>query len=94
MRTLTITREKRSNGAGARFYIFINGKNQGYIENGKTVSANMDSLSRTIKVCADLGDGKHWSEDYTIPAGQMNVNVFIYRKPWGLRFNDVYLDIT
>ena len=94
MRTLTITREKRLNGAGARYYILINGKNQGYIENGKTVSVNMDSLSRKIKVFADLGDGRHWSGDYTIPSGQMNVRVFIYRKTWGLGLNDIFLDIT
>lgn len=91
MRNLILTREKKINGAGAPYYILIDGRNFGNIENGKKINIPIDSNKHSIKVCADMGDGKHWSSEYTIHQGNYNLHYRICTKIRLLSV-DIYLE--
>lgn len=91
MRNLILTREKKINGAGAPYYIFIDGRNFGNIENGKTINIPIDSNKHSIKVCADMGDGKHWSTEYILSQGNYNLQYRIRTKIHLLSV-DIYLE--
>ncbi len=91
MRNITLTREKKINGAWAPYYIFIDGRNCGNIENGKTVSIPIDFNKHSIRICADMGDGKHWSSEYAINQGNYNLQYRICTKTHLLSV-DIYLE--
>lgn len=80
MRNIILTREKKINGAGASYYVYIDGRNCGNIDNGRTVSIPIDFNQHGIKICADMGDGKHWSGEYIIPRGSYDLQYRICTK--------------
>lgn len=93
MRNLKITRERKMNAAGVEFFVILDGRNIGGIENGGTANVGIDYGSHTIKICADMGDGRHLSGDYEIRPGQADVQCHIYRKFTLIDKNDICLDI-
>lgn len=91
MRNFILTREKKINGAWAPYYIFIDGHNCGNIENGKTINIPIDSNKHSIKVCADMGDDKHWSMEYTLSQGNFDLQYCIRTEIHLLSVN-IYLE--
>lgn len=80
MRYISLTREKKINGAGAPYYVVIDGYNCGVVDNGATINIPIDSNEHKLKICADMGDGKHWSKGYIINSGNQNLQYTIRTK--------------
>lgn len=80
MRNISLTREKKINGAWASYYVFVDGINCGVVDNGSTIRIPINSNEHTIKICADMGDGKHWSGEYIIYPGNKNLQYTIRTK--------------
>lgn len=92
MRRLTVTREKKMNGAGVPFYVCIDGKAIGKVENGETEVFNIDSNQHNISVYADMLDGRHTSYAYTLRSGNNDCRYRIYRKIRLIAKDDMYLE--
>lgn len=72
MRKLQITREKKIVGCAAEAYICIDGKNQGYIDNGKTGALEIDCNAHSLYIVISLPQGEIKSNVVTIPANDLN----------------------
>ena len=91
MRTLVLNREKRINGAWAPYYVFIDGQNWGNTDNGETINIPIDSNNHSVRICADMYDGKHWSMEYVL--FQCNYNLqYRIRTKIHLLSVDIYLE--
>lgn len=91
MRYILLTREKKINGAWAPYYVVIDGKNCGNIGNGETINIPIDSNKHSVRICADMGDGKHWSMEYVLSQGNYNLQYRIRTKIHLLSV-DIYLE--
>lgn len=92
MRTLTLFREKRMNGAGAPFVVCIDGRRVGTIENGGTFRMNIDFAQHFISVFSDMGDGRHSSTEYVIHSGNNDCSYRVFRKIKLVARNDIHLE--
>ena len=77
-RKITIKREKIIMGAAAPYYVFVDGRRCGIIEDGEQIQIQMDLNEHSIKICADFGADKYWSEDYIIDSGDSNICFHAY----------------
>ncbi len=93
MRNLKITREKRMNAAGVYFYVFLDGRKLGGIENGGAADVTISEGQHYMKVIADMGDGRHCSDEYEIRPGQKDVHCHIFRKIKLISKDDIYIDV-
>lgn len=92
MRKLIVTRERKLNGAGVPFYICVDGKVIGKIENGATEMFIIGTEQHSISVYSDMGDGRHRSYEYTIRSGNDDCKYRIYRKIRLIAKDDIYLE--
>lgn len=72
MRFISITRERKFVGGGGDYYVYIDDKNYGTIDNGETLEIQLDSKQHSVYICGVFSDVKSWSEKHTIPAGTIN----------------------
>lgn len=80
MRYISLTREKKINGAWAPYYVIIDGYNCGVVNNGVTINIPIDYDEHNLKICADMGDGKHRSKGYIVNSGNKNLHYTIRTK--------------
>lgn len=92
MRKLIVTREKKMNGAAQPFYVCIDGKAIGKIENGETETFNIGANAQRISVFSDMLDGRHRSMDYPIRPGNEDCKFRIYRKIRLISKDDIYME--
>lgn len=72
MRKLQITRVKKIGGGAAKAYIYVDGKNQGCIDNGKTGVLEIDCNAHSLYIVITLPQGDIKSNMVTIPSNDLN----------------------
>ena len=92
MRKLIVSRERKMNGAGVPFYVCVDGKVIGKVENGETEIFTIGTNAQRISVFADMLDGRHNSYDYPIRPGNSDCKYRIYRKVRLIAKDDMHLE--
>ncbi len=78
MRKITIKREKIKIGAAAPYYVFVDGRKFDVLQDGEQIQIQMDLDEHSIKICADFGADKYWSENYIIDPGDSDICFHAY----------------
>lgn len=80
MRVVSITRERKFVGGGGDYYVYIDDKNYGTIDNGETLKIQLDSKQHSVYICGVFLDVKSWSEKHTVSVGALNYNFIATHK--------------
>lgn len=92
MRTITISRVSKFDGAFIPFEIYMDDQLVARIENGKATRHNIDHNSHVLEVFANMGNGRHYSEECYVPEGRDSLNYRVYRKAKLIAKNDLYIE--
>lgn len=92
MRTITISRVSKWYGADIPFEIYMDDQLVARIENGRAVRFNIDYNSHVLEVLADMGNGRHYSEECYVSEGRDSLNYRVYQKAKLIARNDLYIE--
>lgn len=81
MRNITIKRESQFVGGGAPFYVFLDGKNIGIIDDEDTATIQVDEFPHHISVCAYYSDDEYyWSNNFCVTGGFDDRRIRVFKK--------------